>query len=136
VLHALVDSLPTIKQPSPHTTDEKKHKNATNPKSNRQVTLLISSSTSAIVYAVNDSIPWDYGAVLIIIGFLSTLLGQWLVSWLVRRLGRSSVLVIILAVMFAASTAAAMVVVITTAVDLAKHPAKLTASKGVCPTFQ
>lgn len=97
-----------------------------------QVTLLISSSTSAIVYAVNGAVPWDYGIVLIIIGFLATLLGQSLVSWLVRRLGRPSILVITLAVMFSAATFAAAAVVVITAVDLSRHPAKWYARKGVC----
>lgn len=87
------------------------------------------------MYAVNDSIPWDYGGVLIVVGFLATLLGQWIVSWLVRRLGRSSILVIILAVMFSISAACALAVVVTTAVDVARDPSKLTARKGVCPTF-
>ena len=87
------------------------------------------------MYAVNDSIPWDYGATLIAIGFLATLLGQSLVSWLVRRLGRSSVLVIILAVMFLVSVGCSLAVVVTTAVDLARDPSRLAARKGVCPTF-
>jgi uncharacterized membrane protein YfcA len=100
-----------------------------------QVTLLISSSTSAIVYAVNDSIPWGYGAVLVAIGLVATLLGQWLVAWLVARLGRPSILVIVLAAMFTTATGAAAAVVVTTALDLAAHPAKLTLTKGVCPTF-
>jgi len=98
-----------------------------------QVTLLVSSSTSAIVYAVNGAVPWDYGVVLIVIGFLATLSGQWLVSWLVRRLGRPSILVITLAVMFSAATFAAAAVVAITALDLAHHPDKLVARKGVCP---
>ena len=99
------------------------------------MTLLISSSTSAIVYAVNDSIPWDYGITLIIIGFIATLLGQWVISWAVRKLGRSSILVVILAVMFSLATAATLAVVVMTVIDLVKHPAKLTARKEVCPTF-
>ena len=97
-----------------------------------QVTLLISSSTSAIVYAVAGAVPWDYGIVLIIIGFFATLLGQWLVSWLVRRLGRPSILVITLAVMFSAATVAAAGVVVITGIDLARHPGKWVARKGVC----
>jgi hypothetical protein len=105
------------------------------PRFPEQVTLLISSCTSAVVYAVNDSIPWDYGAVLIVAGFLATLLGQTIISWLVRRLGRPSILVITLAVMFAASAGVAAAVVALTALDLARHPAKLAATKGVCPTF-
>jgi uncharacterized membrane protein YfcA len=98
------------------------------------VTLLISSSTSAIVYAVNGAVPWDYGIVLSIIGFIATLMGQWLVSWLVRRLGRPSILVITLAVMFSAATFAAAAVVVLTFVELAQHPQKWTARKGVCPS--
>lgn len=97
-----------------------------------QVTLLISSSTSAIVYAVNGAVPWDYGIVLIVIGFLATLSGQWLVSWLVRRLGRPSILVITLAVMFSAATFAAAAVLIITFIDLSQHPSKWVARKGVC----
>lgn len=97
------------------------------------MTLLISSSTSAIVYAVNGAVPWDYGVVLVIIGFVATLLGQWLVSWLVRRLGRPSILVITLAVMFSAATFAAAAVVVITFVGLAGAPEKWTARKGVCP---
>lgn len=97
------------------------------------MTLLISSSTSAIVYAVNGSVPWDYGVVLVVLGFTATLLGQWLVSWLVRRLGRPSILVITLAVMFSAATFAAAAVVVLTFVDLSQHPEKWVARKGVCP---
>jgi MFS family permease len=87
------------------------------------------------VYAVNDSVPWDYGAVLIVAGFIATLLGQSVVSWLVRRLGRPSVLVIILAAMFAASAAAAAAVVGAAGRALARDPSLLGATKGVCPTF-
>ena len=105
------------------------------PRFPEQVTLLISSCTSAVVYAVNGSIPWAYGAVRIVAGFLATLLGQTIISWLVRRLGRPSILVITLAVMFAASAGVAAAVVALTALDLARHPAKLAATKGVCPTF-
>ena len=101
-----------------------------------QVTLLVSSFASAVVYAVNDAVPWDYGAALAAVALLATLLGQWLVAWLVRRLGRGSVVVIVLAAMFSVSTGAALAVVIVTAVDLARRPEKLTLSKGVCPTFQ
>jgi uncharacterized membrane protein YfcA len=99
------------------------------------VTLLISSSTSAIVYAVADSIPWDYGLVLVVEAFIATVLGQWIISWIVARLGRSSVIVIVLAAMFSAASLAAAAVVILTVIDVAQHPAKLTASKTVCPTF-
>jgi predicted PurR-regulated permease PerM len=70
---------------------------------------------------------------LIVIGFVATLMGQWLVSWLVRRLGRPSILVITLAVMFTAATFAAAAVVVITAIDLARHPEKVSARKAVCP---
>jgi uncharacterized membrane protein YfcA len=100
-----------------------------------QVTLLISSSTSAIVYAVADSIPWDYGLVLVVEAFIATLLGQWIISWAVAKLRRSSVIVIVLAAMFSAASLAAAAVVVLTIIDVVRHPAKLTASKTVCPTF-
>lgn len=87
------------------------------------------------MYAVADSVPWDYGVVLIVLAFIATLLGQSVVTWLVRKLKRNSIIVIILAVMFSAATAAALAVVFMTIIDVVHHPAKLTARKSVCPTF-
>uniref|UniRef100_A0A383WPS0 Membrane transporter protein n=1 Tax=Tetradesmus obliquus TaxID=3088 RepID=A0A383WPS0_TETOB len=97
-----------------------------------QITMLIGNSTSAIVYAVAGAIPWDYGATLITIGFISALLGQIIVSWLVRKLGRSSLIVIVLSCMFTLALGASMTVVVTTMIDISRHPAKLTAHKAVC----
>ncbi|WIA22636.1 hypothetical protein OEZ86_009614 [Tetradesmus obliquus] len=97
-----------------------------------QITMLIGNSTSAIVYAVAGAIPWDYGVTLITIGFISALLGQIIVSWLVRKLGRSSLIVIVLSCMFTLALGASLTVVVTTMIDISKHPAKLTAHKAVC----
>ncbi len=52
---------------------------------------------------------------------------------LVARLGRPSVLVIVLAAMFAASGAVAAAVLALTALDIARHPEKLTEIRGACP---
>lgn len=54
-------------------------------------------------HTVNKFIPWDYGIALIVVGIVSTLMGQTLVTWLVRRAGRPSILVITLALMFIVS---------------------------------
>jgi predicted PurR-regulated permease PerM len=72
------------------------------------------------------------GVTLITIGFISALLGQVIISWLVRKLGRSSLIVIVLSCMFTLALGASLTVVITTMIDISKHPAKLTARKAVC----
>lgn len=86
------------------------------------------------MYAVNGAVPATYWPPLVVIGFLSTLLGQLTVSWLVKRLGRPSILVVTLAVMFSAATFAAAAVVVLALIDISQHPEKWAARKGVCPT--
>lgn len=81
---------------------------------------------------VAGAIPWDYGVTLITIGFISALSGQIIISWIARKLGRSSLIVMVLCTLFSLAFAASLVVVITTMVEIGRHPEKLTARKAVC----
>lgn len=97
-----------------------------------QVTLLISSSSSAVVFAITGAVPWDYGAVLMVIGFLGTAAGQIVIAWVVHGLGLSSILVIVLALMFTAAVGASGAVVVLALIELARDPSLLGAHDAVC----
>lgn len=96
--------------------------------------MMISNSTSAILYAVSGVIPWEYGVPLVIIGFLATFVGQLFVAWLVKRSGRSSLLVMVSALMLILAFTAALIVVAIEIAAVARDPSKLTERKAMCPS--
>eukprot|EP00879_Flechtneria_rotunda_P001978 GHRR01002153.1.p1 GENE.GHRR01002153.1~~GHRR01002153.1.p1 ORF type:complete len:776 (+),score=239.30 GHRR01002153.1:136-2463(+) len=65
-----------------------------------QTMLLLTSAASTIVYAQLGDVPWDYAAVILPLAFVATLAGQLATDWVVKRLGRSSLVVAVLAGFF------------------------------------
>lgn len=61
-------------------------------------TMILFTSTSAcIVYANFGAIPQDYGAALLVLGALGATVGQLATYWVVKALGRRSVIVFLMA---------------------------------------
>lgn len=76
-----------------------------------QAAMLVGSCTSSVVYLVNSAVPHDYGISMAIIGLTATLLGQTVISYLVKLTGRSSLLVWILTVLFVLALGAGLALV-------------------------
>jgi hypothetical protein len=95
---------------------------------------MLNGCTATVVYAVNKSIPWDYALVLIVIAVIATVLGQLVITYIVKKLGRSSPIVICLAFVLGLAASGAMAVFVIKLIELVQHPIKLGATRGVCNT--
>jgi len=87
-----------------------------------QLAILISSSAATVTFAAQGVIPKDYGITLAIIGFASTFLGQIVIDWAVKKLGRNSLLVVLLGVMCTVGTAASAYVAVLEVIRVARDP--------------
>lgn len=65
-----------------------------------QTMLLLTSAASSITYAQMGDIPWPYAAVLMPVAFAATLAGQLALDALIKKLGRSGLVVMVLAGFF------------------------------------
>lgn len=59
--------------------------------------LFFTTGTSAAAYVFLGLIPWAYAGVFLTEGFVFGFVGQWLSNWMVKRHGKSAVLVLIMA---------------------------------------
>lgn len=59
--------------------------------------ILFTAAASFVVYLSFGLYPWDYAVPLMAIGFLATLAGQLATSWLVRAVGRRSLIIFVMA---------------------------------------
>jgi len=59
--------------------------------------LFFTTGTSAAAYAFFGLIPWGYATLFCVEGFIFGLVGQWLSNWMVKKHGKSAVLVLIMA---------------------------------------
>jgi len=91
--------------------------------------MLISTCTSSIIYLVNGAVPQDYGIAMAILGFTGTLTGQTLICYIVKRTGRSSVLVFTLALLFVLAVGAGLAVIGMAIAQIVADPSRLTATK-------
>lgn len=89
-----------------------------------------SSATAAIVYLSNGAAPGDYAAVMALLGVLGTLAGQLGINALVRRTGRSSLLVFVLTGMLVVATCAAVAVAGMALAPVAADPSLLFVSRA------
>lgn len=84
------------------------------------------------MYAVTGAVPSDYAGVLIGVALVATLSGQTIVTWVVRRTNRPSVLVVVLATLLTASSAAVSAVVVITALEIVADPSQLSERRALC----
>lgn len=52
--------------------------------------ILFTSSTATTSYSVFGLLPWDYALICFAVGFVATLLGQTIMSWLLKKFKRTS----------------------------------------------
>lgn len=94
--------------------------------------LLFTTSSSMIVYAQLGDIPWDYAGVLLVVAFVTTILGQVLIDHLINKVGRSSIIVVVLACFFMVACVLTCFIMITSLQHVAIHPAELWVVGHVC----
>eukprot|EP00878_Enallax_costatus_P010013 GHUV01010452.1.p1 GENE.GHUV01010452.1~~GHUV01010452.1.p1 ORF type:complete len:687 (+),score=222.48 GHUV01010452.1:318-2378(+) len=97
-----------------------------------QTMLLLTTAASTIVYAQLGDIPWQYAAVMMPTAFAATLAGQFAIDWVVKKLGRSSVVVIVLAAFFVVACALTFYIVIRSLRLVAADPVGTTVPGRVC----
>ena len=66
--------------------------------------IMFTAGSACVVYSRFGGIPWDYGPLLLVLGFLLTLCGQMLTFTLVKVLGRRSVIVYMMGLLMAAAS--------------------------------
>jgi uncharacterized membrane protein YfcA len=94
-----------------------------------QAAMLVGSCTSSVVYLVNHAVPQDYGISMAIIGLSATLLGQTVISYVIKHTGRSSLLVFILAFMFVLALGAGVALVGIAIAGIVAEPSRLVATR-------
>lgn len=95
-----------------------------------QAAMLLSTVPASVIYAASGSLPTDYGICLAVIGLVATLAGQVVIAHIVKRTGRSSLLVFILTALFCMATCVGIVVVAIAVVRLVQNPAGLSATRA------
>jgi hypothetical protein len=98
----------------------------------RQVMLFIGSTSAVVVYAAVGTVPADYAGMLIAVTCVATATGQLAFYWIVRRTGRTSIIVLAMMIIFISATLASGGVFIKTAIGLAVNPSTFTARQTVC----
>lgn len=66
--------------------------------------ILITSSATVVQFAIFGVIPWDYGLAFCFVGFFGSLLGQFVISYVVKRWGRPSWIVFLLVIIIILSS--------------------------------
>lgn len=97
-----------------------------------QTMLLLTTAASTIVYAQLGDIPWQYAAVLMPMAFAATLAGQFATDWVIKKLGRSSVVVIVLAAFFVVACGLTFYISIDSLEDVAADPVGATVPGRIC----
>lgn len=94
--------------------------------------LLLTTAASTIVYSQLGDIPWEYAAVLMPMAFAATLAGQYAIDWVVKKLGRSSVVVIVLAAFFVVACGLTYYICIDSLKVVAADPVGATVPGKIC----
>lgn len=97
-----------------------------------QTMLLLTTAASTIVYAQLGDIPWQYAAVMMPTAFVATLAGQFAIDWVVKKLGRSSVVVIVLAAFFVVACLLTLYVLIDSLTKVAADPVGASVPGRIC----
>lgn len=72
--------------------------------------ILFTSGSSVIQYSIAGKIPWDYGVMFALIGLLTSVLGQVVIVYVMRKFNRKSILVWTMVVQLTISLALLVVV--------------------------
>jgi uncharacterized membrane protein YfcA len=68
--------------------------------------ILITSSATVAQFAIAGVVPWDYGLVFWCVGFFGSLLGQFVITYVVKRWGRPSWIIFLLIIVIVVSAIA------------------------------
>jgi len=66
--------------------------------------IFFTASSATVSYGLYGLVSWSYAAVLVVLGFVFTAIGQVVIFWLVEKFGRPSVIVYVIAVILGLST--------------------------------
>lgn len=95
-----------------------------------QAAMLLSTVPASVIYITSGSLPTDYGICLAVMGVLATLIGQVVVAHIVKRTGRSSLLVFILTALFCIATCIGIAVVALAVVQIVQTPARVSITRA------
>jgi di/tricarboxylate transporter len=94
--------------------------------------MLMSSTASAVTYAVVGAMPSDYAVMFIGISIVATVVGQTIITWVVQRTGHASILVIVLVAFYVIGSVATAVDIVKNILQLVKDPSQLGVRRSVC----
>lgn len=65
---------------------------------------LFTASSTVTQFLILGVLPWDYGSLFAVLGFVAALLGQYIIAKIIKQYGRPSLLVFLIATIIAVST--------------------------------
>eukprot|EP00877_Chromochloris_zofingiensis_P012770 jgi/Chrzof1/7747/Cz02g35090.t1 len=96
--------------------------------------IMFTAGSACVIYSRFGGIRWDYGSILLVLGFTITLLGQLLTFYLIKLLGRRSIIIFMMVCLMSIATVIMYYQSEREVEALIHHPEELHHFGHVCPS--